>query len=175
MREFLRGLELDPETIDAIMAEFGKSVTKDKEEIQDLKGQISELRQSSDVEWKKKFEELDNQIKDQEAKKQAENQILESIGNKQFTSDYAKQGFINDVKTALSNPENEGKGINDLVVEIAKDKKGVFTNPNEFIDVPGANENVETNISKDAFDKMSYNERLQLKQDNPELFRKLNV
>ena len=33
MREFLKGLELDSELIDTIMAEHGKLVTKDKEEL----------------------------------------------------------------------------------------------------------------------------------------------
>lgn len=33
MREFLKGLELDDETVDTIMAEHGKLVTKDKEKI----------------------------------------------------------------------------------------------------------------------------------------------
>ena len=40
MREFLRGLEFDEETIDTIMAEYGKLVTKDKEKIQELQNQV---------------------------------------------------------------------------------------------------------------------------------------
>lgn len=36
MREFLNGLELEAETIDTIMAEHGKLVTKDKEKITEL-------------------------------------------------------------------------------------------------------------------------------------------
>ena len=41
MREFLRGLELDEETIDTIMAEYGKNVTRYKEAIDDYKNQVS--------------------------------------------------------------------------------------------------------------------------------------
>ena len=37
MREFLKGLELDKETIDSIMAEVGKQHTGLKEQIEDLK------------------------------------------------------------------------------------------------------------------------------------------
>ena len=40
MREFLKGLELDKETIDTIMAEYGKNITQYKEEVEDYKGQI---------------------------------------------------------------------------------------------------------------------------------------
>lgn len=41
MREFLKGLELDEETIDTIMAEYGKNVTRYKEAIDDYKNQVS--------------------------------------------------------------------------------------------------------------------------------------
>lgn len=41
MREFLRGLELDEETIDTIMAEVGKGYTKLKEQVEELKEQNS--------------------------------------------------------------------------------------------------------------------------------------
>ena len=42
MREFLKGLELDASTIDSIMAEYGKNVTKDKEEIGSLKKSLED-------------------------------------------------------------------------------------------------------------------------------------
>lgn len=42
MREFLKGLELDKEIIDSIMAEHGKHLTTLKEQIKDYKSQISE-------------------------------------------------------------------------------------------------------------------------------------
>ena len=47
MREFLKGLDLDSELIDTIMAEHGKLVTKDKEELQTLKSQIKDLKENS--------------------------------------------------------------------------------------------------------------------------------
>lgn len=44
MREFLKGLELDKETIDTIMAEVGKQHTGLKEQIDDLKSEISNYK-----------------------------------------------------------------------------------------------------------------------------------
>lgn len=41
MREFLKGLELDKETIDTIMAEHGKLITEAKEQILELKTQVN--------------------------------------------------------------------------------------------------------------------------------------
>ena len=183
MREFLKGLDLDQETIDTIMAEHGKIVTKDKEELQTLKSQIKELKESSktanDFEQKynelvKQNEERDKQEKAKEDDKILTNNIIEAFGDKKFTSDYARNGLISDIKLALNKPENKGKGITDLIDELSKDKTGIFDTPNKIIDIPGANENVDTSITKDKFDKMSYNERLKLKQDNPDLFKKLN-
>lgn len=45
MREFLKGLELDQETIDTIMAEYGKNVTNYKEEIEGYKQEIDGYKQ----------------------------------------------------------------------------------------------------------------------------------
>ena len=42
MREFLKGLELDQETIDTIMAEYGKNVTMFKEQLDEYKSQVSD-------------------------------------------------------------------------------------------------------------------------------------
>lgn len=42
MREFLKGLELDDETVDTIMAEYGKNITKFNEKIDELKTKVSD-------------------------------------------------------------------------------------------------------------------------------------
>lgn len=43
MREFLKGLDLDKETIDTIMAEHGKHLTGLKEQVEDYKSQVETL------------------------------------------------------------------------------------------------------------------------------------
>lgn len=48
MREFLKGLELDPETIDTIMAEYGKNVTNYKEAIESYKEEVNGYKQQVD-------------------------------------------------------------------------------------------------------------------------------
>ena len=42
MREFLKGLDLDKETIDTIMAEHGKLITEAKEKTQELENKVKE-------------------------------------------------------------------------------------------------------------------------------------
>lgn len=76
MREFLKGLDLDAETIDTIMAEHGKHLTGLKEqvenykqEIEGYKNQISELNDtvSKNTESLKNLQDLTNENKDLKA------------------------------------------------------------------------------------------------------------
>lgn len=183
MREFLKGLELDSELIDAIMAEHGKLVTRDKEAIQDLRTELQDLRESSNnvYELQEKYNALSKQVADEEAQKQAKardeelnKSIVEAIGDKKFVNDYTKNSIINEVKTALQDEANVGKSTIDLFNEITEGKTGLYANPNQMVDMAGVDESIDNTISKEAFDKMGYKQRLELKQNNPELFNKYN-
>lgn len=76
MREFLKGLDLDKETIDTIMAEYGKNVTGLKEQIEDYKKQVSDFegqvkdlteKNEKNEESLKTLESLTNENKDLKA------------------------------------------------------------------------------------------------------------
>lgn len=76
MREFLKGLDLEKETIDKIMAEYGKNVTGLKEQIEEYKskvsdyeGQVKELKEQSEKNEKslKDLETLTNENKNLKA------------------------------------------------------------------------------------------------------------
>ena len=158
MREFLKGLELDSELIDTIMAEHGKLVTKDKEELQTLKSQMKELKENSKNadELQAKYDELVKANEDREAKQKAEEEdkiLTDNINTlfegKTFTSDYARQGLLNDIKVGLNKPENKGKGIQDLFDELTKDKTDIFTNPNQVKDMEGMGDSEQDNNTKD--------------------------
>jgi len=204
MKDFLENLEigeqkvkLSKEEIKSILTEHGKSVKVEtdkietklngdietyKTTIEDLKKQIEKAPKTDEIEsLKTKIADYEQKETNRIAREKAEeddrlltNNILQCFGDKKFTSEYAKNGLVNDVKIALNNPNNKGKGIKDLIDELSKDKEGIFATPNKVVDVPGANDDVGSNVSKEQFEKMSYSERLQLKQDNPELFKKLN-
>lgn len=183
MREFLKGLELDPEMVDCIMAEYGKNVTKDKEEITSLKGEILSLRETSKnaIDLQDKYNELTKQIEQSDAEKKAKaeddmimNNINSVIGDKEFVNDYTKNSIVNELKDALKNEANVGKSTKDLFEEITNGQKGLFKNPNQMLDMSEVDESVESVVTKEAFDKMGYKQRLELKQNNPELFKKYN-
>jgi len=183
MREFLKGLDLDSELIDTIMAEHGKLVTKDKEELQTLKSQIKELKENSKNadELQTKYDELVKKVEEETATKKAKeeddiltNNINEVFGDKKFVNEFTKNAIMNEIKTALKDANNMGKSAKDLFEEITNGKDGIFENPNQIQDMPSIDENFESAVSKDDFDKMSYKERLDLKNTNPELFNKYN-
>jgi hypothetical protein len=100
--------------------------------------------------------------------------INDAIGDRKFVNDYTKNSVINEVKNALQDEANIGKSAKDLLDEITKGKNDLFVNPNQLMDMASVDENVETTITKEAFDKMGYKDRLELKQTNPELFKKYN-
>lgn len=149
---------LEEEQRDKVMAIYGKAINKVKTELENAKSELAESKekittyetkinefneQSKDnADWKTKYEELQTSIKEQEAKKQAEeqdkiltNNILELFGDKKFTSDYAKNGLLNDIKNGLNLPENKGKGIKEIFDSLTKDRTGIFENENKIQDM----------------------------------------
>lgn len=197
MREFLKGLDLEKEVIDKIMAEVGKEKTADKDLIEDLKKskndleskiktyeeKITELNSKAEDSTKiqKELDDLKQSIASENEKRQAEEKdktitanILNAINDKKFVNDYTKNSIVSEIKIALSDDKNAGKSIKDLFDDITKDKEGLFENPNKPAELPPVNDNVFNGVDKATFDKMGYKERLNLKAENPDLFEKLN-
>ena len=168
MREFLKGLDLDKETIDTIMAEHGKLITEAKEKTQDLENKVKDYESkigelSSKAEDNTKVqEELDNlkkSIAENEAKAKAKAEddaltknITSAFGDKKFVNEYTKKAIIGDIKTALKDSNNAGKSAKDLFEELTKDKEGIFDNPNKGISTPPTGD-VNTGLAKENHDR----------------------
>lgn len=203
LKDYLESLEigenkekLSKEMIKGILAESGKVVNTETEkvenqyktDIENYKSTIDDLKAKMEKAPKtEEIESLKNQIADFE-KKEAErietekakkadevltNNILAVFGDKKFTSEYAKNGLLNDIKSQLKKQENEGKGIKDIFDELTKDRVDIFESPNQLKDMPAMGE-IDNGITKENFDKMSYKERVEFKEANPELFAKYN-
>ena len=156
MREFLKGLELDKETIDTIMAEHGKLITEVKEKNTTLESKVKEYETkigelSSKAETNTKVQEELDKLKAQiaEEKKQKEQEdlevtlnknVLEAIGDKEFVNERTKNAIINEVKTALQDKANVGKSAKDIFETITKDSTDIFKNKNELKDMPDIQE-----------------------------------
>lgn len=156
MREFLKGLELDKETIDTIMAEHGKLITEAKEKTQELENKVKDYESkigelSSKAETNTKVQEELDTLKKQiaEEKKQKEQEdleatlnknVLEAIGDAEFVNERTKNAIINEVKTALQDKANVGKSAKDIFETITKDSTDIFKNKNELNDMPDIQE-----------------------------------
>lgn len=168
MREFLKGLELDKETIDTIMAEHGKLITEAKEKTQELENKVKDYESkigelSSKAETNTKVqEELDNlkkSIAENEAKAKAKAEddaltknITSAFGDKKFVNEYTKNAIVNDIKAALKDSNNAGKSAKDLFEELTKDKEGIFDNPNKGVSTPPTGD-VNTGLAKENHDR----------------------
>ena len=158
--------------VDKVMSLYGKAITKKDKEIETLNSskkeledkvatyetKINEFNESAkdNADWKSKYEELQTSIKEQEAKKKAEEEdkiLTDNINalfeGKTFTSEYARNGLLNDIKSGLNKPENKGKGIQDLFNELTKDKTDIFANPNQMKDMEGMGDSEEQNNTKE--------------------------
>ena len=162
---------LESEQIDKVMSLYGKAIAKKDKEIETLTNskkelqdkvatyetKINEFNESAkdNADWKSKYEELQTSIKEQEAKQKAEEEdkiLTDNINalfeGKTFTSDYARNGLMNDIKNGLNNPENKGKGIQDLFDELTKDKTDIFANPNQQKDMEGMGDSEQDNVKE---------------------------
>ena len=168
MREFLKGLDLDKETIDTIMAEHGKLITEAKEKTQELENKVKDYESkigelSSKAEDNTKVqEELDNlkkSIAENEAKAKAKAEddaltknITSAFGDKKFVNEYTKNAIISDIKTALKDSNNAGKSAKDLFEELTKDKEGIFDKPDKGVSTPPTGD-VNTGLAKENHDR----------------------
>lgn len=117
MREFLKGLELDEETIDTIMAEYGKNVTRYKEAIDDYKNQVNSYEDTikdlnSKVETNSKnledLQSLKDENKDLHAQLQMSGQNVKDEFSKFVKNEVLSMVDDNtDFETALSSYKEE--------------------------------------------------------------------
>lgn len=117
MREFLKGLDLDKELIDTIMAEHGKHITGLKEQIDDYKTKVNDYeKQVADFNSKieensKSLENLQN-VTNENKNLKAQLQMSDSNVKKEFSKFVTSEVMSNvnndtDFATALENYKKE--------------------------------------------------------------------
>lgn len=110
MREFLKGLDLDKETIDTIMAEHGKLITEAREQIMELKDQVNEYQTKLDEDQKslENLQNLTNENKDLKAQVQMNGSNVKKEFMKFVTSEVnSKVNDETDFATALETYKKE--------------------------------------------------------------------
>lgn len=131
MRDFLKGLDLDKETINTIMAEYGKNIQGLKEQVEDYKTKITDYetkvteltsKAQTNEDTQKELEKLKSQIAD----RALDDKIKEALGNKKFVNEYTKNAVIEGIKKGLNDENNKGKSIDNILGELTEGQEGIF-------------------------------------------------
>lgn len=188
-RKFLEDLGLEGDAIEKIMAEAGKDVTSLKARVDDLTEQIN-VKDTTISEKNNKIAELEKV--DIEAIKTAEYERGKQEGSKEIeifkkqnALDKALQGYkakdtsiINkmlDMEKVKFNDKYEiVEGLEEQVNTLKESHDYLFENDKPLPTFTGAINPPKGNaITKEAFQKMSYKDRVALKNEQPEVYENL--
>lgn len=142
-REFLEGLELDKETIDTIMAEYGKTTQGLREERDNLKTQVEdankEIQSYKDMDidsikksandWKTKYEEMEANQKAEKEKSIRTERTNAFFNDVKFASESAKAGVIAQFNEKDFKYDEETKkflGANEWLKDLKEKDSGAF-------------------------------------------------
>lgn len=159
-RADLEALGIEKDTIDKIMSMHGADIEAKKREYSSLNDKLTEAnKQLNDAQEKLKdvdskdetinklqkqmedYIKAENERKAKEEADQKDRELTEKItalfGDKEFTSDYVRNGIIADIKA--KHAEDSTTGLKEIFENLTKDKEGIFKNPqHEKIKLPGA-------------------------------------
>ena len=142
-REFLEGLELNKETIDTIMAEYGKTTQGLREERDNLKTQVEDankeiqsykdmdidsIKKSAD-DWKTKYEEMEANQKAEKEKSIRDERTNAFFNDVKFASESAKAGVIAEFNKKDFKYDEESKkflGASEWLNELKDKDSGAF-------------------------------------------------
>lgn len=157
-KEFLEKLGITGEAADAIFAERGKEITEVNKKIESLTSENAKLNEninnisaekdklskdavdSSAIQ--KQFDDYKAEIAAMLSKRDAEaadkeltSKIESVFGDRKFTSDYARVGLINDIKSKY-NEEGNKSSLSEIFDSLTKDKTGIFESTHKKLSIP---------------------------------------
>ena len=205
MKEILTQLFGDAVTDDAIKqfnAELGKKFVAKAdfnakvEEVKTLKGEkktledeVTRLNENANgnEDVKKELEALKAKI-DADAKQAEAERISrekaesderlfnEAVGEKKFSHDAIKSHYFNLFRQDLAKEENKGKSAVDILHNLTKDDKNAFEGVTAVKLAGGTPQGSGSNsVTREAFNKMSYKERLRIYNENQALYNELTT
>ena len=135
---------------------------------------------ASKEDWEKKYNDLveDNRIKaEQKAQEELEIQTRTEFDQyfaeqkKEWANPMIADGYFAKFKEARDLDENKSKTTGDILHTLTKDDGTAFKAVQPNVVVKGATQGMTGDIDKAQFDKMGYQERLNLYNSNPELYK----
>lgn len=193
-RKFLEDMGLDKQIIDNVLDENSKDVGKHKKQIDELTTQCDSLQEQvnkaneeinsykqMDIEsikeaasnWETKYNEETAKLKQQMQENQYKHLVERQAEKYEFSSGAAKRAFIADLSSKdLKVEDDKLLGFDDFVKAYKESDPNAFKQdqtPPPYPSGTGTNPmNNDVDISK-----MSYQERVELKQKDPKLYENL--
>lgn len=196
-REFLKGLGLEDEVINQIMAEHGKTVNKIKEQLETTTTERDSLKEQLE-ERDKQLDNLSKQVKDNEELTAEINRLKEENQKtaQELQSKLEKQAFEFNLEKALTNAKVRNPkavkalldtdvikldgdkllGLEEQLKSIKESDPYLFEDDKQQTPKPQFTTGQHQTggaIDFESFKKMSYKERLELKRSNPEKYKQL--
>ena len=187
-RKFLEDLGLEKETIDSIMAENGKDVEKAKADYEDVKAQletaqamISDLKKNNadNEALQNKVTEYETEIaklKDEAIKKDFNYRLEDALKGSKAKNVKALKALLDMDKVKLEN--EKFTGLEEQLTALKESDAYLFETekqlPQQISGLKPTNTgNSPKGITKEQFHKMSYSERVELYNTQPEVYSQL--
>lgn len=91
-REFLKGLELEDQTVESIMAEYGKSVNQTKDDLEKAQSELDSVKSERKT-LKKQLQDRDTQLEDLRGKAQGHDDLQATIDELKQANASAKEQY----------------------------------------------------------------------------------
>ena len=98
------------------------------------------------------------------------------LGEKKFSHDAIREAYLKKFGDALENTDYQGKSDTEIFHDLTKDDATAFTGVTAVKLQGGTPQGVGGNsVTREAFNKMSYKERLQMYNENQALYNELTT
>lgn len=164
-------------------------LTKTTDKVKELEGTLETTtkafedlkdKNASKEDWEKKYNDLveDNRQKaEQKAQEELEIQTRTEFDTyfaeqkKEWANPMIADGYFAKFKEAKALEENKSKTTGDILHALTKDDGTAFKTTQPSVVIKGQTPGLTGDIDKARFEKMGYKERLQIYNENPELYK----
>ena len=178
-------IEAHTDTVDGLKADVSKYKT-DAEKLSDVQKELDELKAKGDDGWKEKHDKLKGEfdkykgdIEAKETKAKVNNAVRSYLESKSITGDNLDLAMMA-CESIIASAELDGEKLKDTTaLDTLVDSK--FKRLVTHTTTKGANtanppaNNGNSGVTKEDFQKMSYKDRLQIYNENPDLYNELTT
>lgn len=175
----LNGADIEKQkaSVTALTAErdnYKEQLTAANQQIEQFKGLNVEQIQQAANDWKQKYEAAEADYQSKLAERDYNDAALAALTDVNFTSKAAKTAFLSLLQEKQLKLES-GKlvGFDDILNQAKADDPAAFASDKPAPQFTGAGGNPSPAVTQEMFEKMTYTEKIKLKQEQPEIFKGL--